>query len=358
MRSTTATYFSRLDHLRFLAALLVLVWHATHLHDIIPTAYVPAYWPLSIFEEGHTGVALFMTLSGFIFQALCREHDVVYREFLRNRILRIGPLFAVWVLVLFYIGEIDPAKLFVAVVGLLNRDTVPGGAWTIIVEFQFYVIFPFLLLFSRKYGLRYLVGLVALAAAIRLGMWYERGTIQYIAYWTIFGRIDQFILGMLGYELYLRRARILGNPLCFLTLIGAWMAVYHGFNSVGGFYDNGGYPSKSSIWVYLPTLEGLFYSLIIASYLSLRVRIPSVLDRTLAWLGTLSYSLYLNHGFVVAIAYKLCTSAGWELKGFRSGLEFAVLICLPMVVAMSAATYNLIERPFLSLRRNYLRPRQ
>ena len=99
-----------------------------------------------------------MTLSGFIFQAICRNRQIIYFEFLRNRILRIAPLFLVWTLFLFYTGDTDPSKLFVAILSLLNRDAVPGAGWTIIVEVQFYVIFPFLLVFTRKYGIRYLVG--------------------------------------------------------------------------------------------------------------------------------------------------------------------------------------------------------
>lgn len=357
MKSSTAQYFSRLDHLRFFAAFLVLVWHGTHYENIIPTAYVPAYWPLSLFEEGHTGVALFMTLSGFIFQALCRDHEIAYLEFVRNRLLRIGPLFVVWTLALFYLGNIDPTRLFVAVVALLNRDTVPGGAWTIVVEFQFYLLFPFLIAFGRRYGLRYLVALVLLAMAFRLGIWYEKGSVQMLAYWTIFGRIDQFLLGMIGCELHFRHGRTLGKPLVLVVLIGVWLALAHEFNRVGGFFDNGAYPTRSSVWVYVPTLEGLFYSLITASYLALSLRIPEFLDRSLAWLGTLSYSFYLNHLYVISIAHKACKSLGWEVTGFRNGLAFTLLVCLPLVTLISMATYNLIERPFLSLRRNYLLPR-
>lgn len=355
MKSSSSIYFSRLDHLRFLAALLVLVWHGTHYSNITLTSYVPA-WPLSLFEEGHTGVALFMTLSGFIFQALCRGHKIEYFAFIRNRLLRIAPLFAVWTLLLFYTSEIEPDKLFAAIVALLDRGTVPGVGWTIIIEFQFYLIFPFLILFSRKYGVRYLAYLVLLALVLRLGVWATKGTIQNLSYWTIFGRVDQFLLGMIGCELYHRHSKFLGNPAVLLGLVAGWLGLYHVFNVFGGFYGMGAYPSRSSLWVGFPTLEGMFYSLITASYLSSRVTIPGIVDRSLAWLGALSYSFYLNHFFVIENMYKLSEKVGLVPVGFGEGLVFALLVCLPVLTLLSMATYNLIELPFLSLRKGYLGP--
>lgn len=353
MKSSSSKYLSRLDHLRFFAALLVLVWHATHYKNITSTSYVPL-WPLSVFEEGHTGVALFMTLSGFIFQALCRGHDIKYFEFIRNRVLRIAPLFVVWTLFLFYTGNVDPVKLFVAILGLIDQGTVPGVGWTIIIEFQFYLIFPFLLVFNQKYGLRYLVGLVVLAIIFRFGVWYTKETVQALSYWTIFGRIDQFILGMIGCELYHRYSKSLGNPFILVGLAISWLSFFQLFNSLGGYYNNGGYPTLSPIWIYFPTLEGLLYSLITASYLSLENPIPKVIDRSLAWMGTLSYSFYLNHLFIIEIMYKVSTTYGLKPVGFGQGLLFAVFVCLPVLTVVSAITYKLIEQPFLSLRRNYL----
>lgn len=114
MRSSSTKYFSRLDHLRLLAALMVLFWHSMRYFKQVPTTELPAFWPLSFAQEGHAGVALFMVLSGFIFQTLCRGKEVNYFEFIRNRVLRIAPLFIFWTLLYFYTSDVDPAKLFIA----------------------------------------------------------------------------------------------------------------------------------------------------------------------------------------------------------------------------------------------------
>lgn len=356
MKSSNSAYLSRLDHLRFLAALMVLFWHVMRFEGQVPSTQVPSFWPLSFFSEGHTGVALFMTLSGFIFQSLCRNRDIDFLGFLHNRLLRIATLFLAWTFFYFYIGQVNPAELFVAIVGLMNRNVVPGVGWTIIVEFQFYILFPFLLIFARRYGLKYLAGLVGLMIFFRWGVWYTNGTVQDLAYSTIFGRLDQFLLGMLACELGTRAPRLFKSPWLLLALVIVWSALYHQFDKLGGYFDYDSYPSPVSVWIYLPTLEGIFYGLITASYLGTVRLLPTKLDSTVAWLGMLSYSLYLNHPIAIQIVAKAYKWAGWSSAGFYESMVFTLVAVLPLLVAMSAATFYLIEQPFLSLRRPYVKP--
>ena len=69
MRSSAGLYFDKLDHVRAVAAFLVFSWHFVHLSGV-PYDYAPLFPPASIFEEGYTGVSLFMTLSGYLFAKL------------------------------------------------------------------------------------------------------------------------------------------------------------------------------------------------------------------------------------------------------------------------------------------------
>ncbi|MGY3408223.1 peptidoglycan/LPS O-acetylase OafA/YrhL [Bradyrhizobium sp. GM5.1] len=74
MKSSSGLYFSRLDHIRALAAYLVFVWHFTHLTTQFPVPFstVPPF-PFALVEEGHVGVGLFMTLSGYLFAKLVKR---------------------------------------------------------------------------------------------------------------------------------------------------------------------------------------------------------------------------------------------------------------------------------------------
>lgn len=148
---------------------------------------------------------------------------------------------------------------------LLDHKTVPGIGWIVIVEFQFYLLFPFLLLFSQKMGVRYLVGLVLMALAIRWCIWYKRDTVQDLACSTIFGRIDQFLLGMLACEALRKFSQYFKSPLVLASLIVAWSFINHRFDTFGGYLDNHEFPSQSTVWVYLPTLDGVFYVMITAA---------------------------------------------------------------------------------------------
>src|SRR4051812_6833963 len=103
MKSSTGSHFIALDHVRALAAFIVFAWHFTHATKgyPIPFEYVPAVFPLSILDEGHTGVALFMALSGYLFAKLLDGKSINYRAFIWNRALRLLPLL---VLVIFIVG--------------------------------------------------------------------------------------------------------------------------------------------------------------------------------------------------------------------------------------------------------------
>lgn len=356
MQSSSASYEPKLDHLRFAAALLVLAWHVMRHAMQVPTTYLPTFWPMSFFSEGHTGVALFMVLSGYIFMTLCQNKQINYLAFLRNRLLRIAPLFFVWTLLYFYTSDIDPSKLFLSIFALLNNRTVPGVGWTVVVEFQFYIIFPFLLVFSRKMGIRYLLGLVVMAAAIRWGIWFTRGTVQDLAYSTIFGRLDQFVLGMIACDIGRRFPLAFKSPFVLIAIIATWSYIYHRFDALGGYFDNRGYPSPWSAWIYLPTLEGIFYGLITVSYMGTIRLLPRSLDKAFAWMGMLSYSLYLNHPWAIDIAMKLLQHTGFDMTKFWVAMTVGLGTVLPIVIVMSIGTYYLVEKPFLSLRTRYLEP--
>jgi len=353
VQSSSRLYLARLDHLRFLAALMVLCWHAVHI--VIPTSYVPRFFFLSILEDGHTGVALFMVLSGFIFMALCREKAVVYADFIRNRLLRIAPLFVFFLtLQACIVPNLDALRAVFAYLTLIDQRAVPGGGWTILVEFKFYLLFPFLLLFYRQQGLRFLLGVLLVAFVFRLATWFATGSVRSLSYGSIFGRIDQFLLGMLACEWYHRRPAFFRSAWLLGGSVLVWLLLFHQFNRRGGYYNYNGLEANSLAWVFIPTLEGAFYALWTMCWLACPISLPRWLDNGLAWLGKLSFSFYLNHMLIVTACYGCVSRFGWMPTTFGSALLFTLLAVLPLTTLVSALTYYVIELPFLSLRRNYL----
>jgi uncharacterized membrane protein len=111
MQSRNLQYLPAVDHLRALAALLLILYHGQQLitADASVRRGLPRPdWlftanPLSaLIIEGHTAVGLFMVLSGFIFTYGARGRDIAYWPFLKNRLLRIYPLYLFLIVVEIY----------------------------------------------------------------------------------------------------------------------------------------------------------------------------------------------------------------------------------------------------------------
>lgn len=133
MRATDGRHFAGLDHLRALAAFLLVFWHFAHRPDNqpVPLAQAPE---LALLDEGHVGVALFMTLSGYLFAKLIGDRPIHFGRFMANRLLRQAPLL---VLVLLLYGLLqhrqDPLAYLVFLAGGLFLPTGrlgPGRSWS------------------------------------------------------------------------------------------------------------------------------------------------------------------------------------------------------------------------------------
>jgi len=355
MRSSSGVHFIALDHVRALAAFMVFAWHFTHAGNgyLVPFDYVPALFPFSILDEGHTGVALFMTLSGYLFTKLLSGKSIDYRAFIWNRALRLLPLLVVVILIVgitkFVSGQSLSSFAYSIVEGAL-LPTLPNGGWSITVEFHYYLILPLLLWMLTKSKL-WPLSIIIVAIALRVFLYHEIGEIQSLAYSTIVGRIDQFALGMLVYQF---RSHLTNRHLVALPTIMAFMIIYWYFDSQGGFYQNPSYPSPSPFWIFLPTLEGIAYAISIAWYDNSFSHSASGLSGFIGRIGEYSYSIYLLHFFVVFRAAKVVNGHIMHISNFYLAcvwsLIFFVLMILPGYVS-----FRFIEAPFLKLRRRYVK---
>ena len=97
-------------------------------------------------------MALFMTLSGYLFAKLLDKKRINYLDFIWNRLLRLLPLL-ILVLVLFLAGVRDHFDGRLDVMSYLKKialgiflPSLPNGTWSITVKLHFYIILPLLLL--------------------------------------------------------------------------------------------------------------------------------------------------------------------------------------------------------------------
>lgn len=351
MRSTSGQHYIALDHVRAVAALLVFSWHFIHRADGFPVPFegAPAVFPLALLDEGHTGVALFMTLSGYLFAKLLDGRQVHYRAFLWNRLLRLAPLL---VMVVVAAGLIRLARggdlvSYLREVGSgFVLPTLPNGGWSVTAEFHFYLLLPLFLWLLRRNGWSLFL-VIAGALLLRSGLALTSSGVQRLAYLTLVGRLDQFLLGILAFH---HRRLFTGRHGLAVAVMLGFALLYWRFDLAGGFYQN----RVDALWVPLPTLEGLAYGIAIAWYDNSFTHSRGWVSQALARAGQYSYSIYLLHFFVVFRASSFVHQRIMDLSNFYVACAWS-LVCFAGMAVMAGVSYQLIELPFLRLRRPYLR---
>ncbi|PCI75122.1 MAG: hypothetical protein COB20_13540 [SAR86 cluster bacterium] len=367
MKSTNFGYIPALDHLRGFAAVLVLFFHGSHFisHKLAyGTPYDPANWtrtdnPFSaLVIEGHTAVSLFFLLSGFVFTVGSLQKKLNYLGFYRNRLLRTYPLFLFFLIlgIAFNVENFNIIALWQSVFFMANSDTaINGGAftyvfWSIAVEWHFYLVFPLLLLAVQKWGWQALLALILIFLFVRTGAYLVGADMRELSYYTIVGRIDQFLLGMLA-GIYYRNYFVAGKRLDYVAIAGTGLVLVllFGFNRLGGGAVN------NYLWIFWPTLEATAWAIFLIGYLSIARHFHRLVGKTLVAVGTVSYSIYMGHYLV--LDYFLRND--WDsLLRLSDPLATAVLntlvLMLPVVLLLAATTYYCVERPFLLRRRKYM----
>lgn len=356
MKSRNIGYIPEIDHLRLLAALLVFGYHFSRYYlgnwQPIPDAAL-----LGLLTEGHTGVSLFFVLSGFIFMSIALAGDAIdYRSFLRNRVLRIAPLFLVVFVVAISIArdEFEPADLFYVLFTNLgdaptSRHFATGPAWSISLEFTFYLVFPYLAAFAKD-GSAYLLKLVALLLVVKAIVFLASDNGVHTLYSTLPGRFDQFLIGMLAAILYSRRREWLqrwGGPLLVLALVSVLLgamaqARWASFLSTD---------QQQPVWIFMGTIEAVLWAAVIVAYIAARISLPGWLDTALSRGGSWSFSFYMWHAMVIFLAHETVGAVGGTgpLALVANGA-----VILALTLAFAWLSFTTIEKPFLDLRRRYV----
>ncbi len=363
-------YLHGLDHLRALAAFSVLFFHAIHI--FVDHAYVPDNLFLSYLEEGYSGVALFMCITGFIFTYLISDKEVDYKKFLYNRFIRLFPLLFIASL---FLSVVKYGVHGVDALTMLKFINLFGGGvvdvtWTLVIEVQFYLFFPILYVYFRehyqgkyKQYLPYLL-LIVLAFFSRFAAYYLLNqTVQDVAYGTMFGRLDQFMFGVMAALLFRRinvsslkpSAKYIGLAVAVISVL-AIVVFQDYFNHRGGFFHLEGHPSPSRLWLFIPSIEGLLYSLMIIGWLSFTSFTHNLLSKVFTYLGKISYSTYLLHMPINAVVKSMMIVYGisFSADSFVNGTVATFILIYPVTILVSALSYELIEKPFLSKKVKYL----
>ena len=363
--SQNRPYIPAIDQLRAMLALLIVFYHGwQHLSDrlIYDAKFNPDHWVkvtnplLAVVVEGHTAVAGFMVLSGFIFVHGAFGRTVRYGEFIRNRFLRIYPLYLLLVVFAACLHPERDVLLSLAryVLPLANFGPqvfgqTPAMVWTVAVEFQFYLLFPFLLVLLERHGQGLFWRMIVLLVGLRLIMALLGEGVQALSYWTIAGRMDQFLIGMLAgrwYALNPAAVRRLGWQLAPAAI--GLVALLYGFNQLGG------WPAMTWWKALWPTVEALAWGWFILAYLPASQALPPNVGRAIAGIGRVSFSIYLLHDLVIEVVSTHRLALRVTGNPYVDAMATTAVLVVPITLCLAAFSFATIEAPFLGLRRRYL----
>ena len=365
--SPNRVYLPAIDQLRALAALLVLFYHsfeligaqlAYHQDFDMQKNWIYTRNPLvALIQEGHSGVTLFIVLSGFILSLGAIGHGINYFKFIWARVLRLYPLLIVCFLAAVLMRPLGSVSLYQSFITLIPLG-VEGNLqsvfttmfWAVTIEFQCYVFFPLANRFSNAFGTRAILGLIVASIAIRVGVFHlqSSGTARDLSYASLFGRFDQFLMGMLAARLYVegkldwvgRKNLVMSSLLVLVALTG--------FNQAGGLPVDG-------YWkLFWPTVEAAMWAAFIVAYFKTFKDAQNLASRILAKLGEISYSSYLWHFAVVVGVVRLGLFVQITHHPYIDAVITAILVVLPPTLLIALVSYQVVEKPFLGWRPKYI----
>jgi peptidoglycan/LPS O-acetylase OafA/YrhL len=362
--------FPLFDALRAIAALLVFLGHT-----VLGVSFLATHRSLLIWAglTAYQGVAIFFLISGFLLYRpflVARRGGTPLRlpPYAKRRFLRIVPAYWAALTIFIAAGFVSGVTahnwwIFYSFGQVYSSDTVRGGigvAWTLAVEVTFYAVLPVFAWLAGKLGrgARSVAGdvlLLVVLSAASLVIRADTSPVDVVALSTLATNFLWFALGMgvavLSIVLEDRAAPAwFGGllprawPLVSWTVAGLLFVLLHAV-AVGSIVF-----SASVTEVVANVLYGLvaLFILLPAAFGEARGgAVRGVLRvRPLAWIGLVSYGVYLYHTIVIAQVEKALPS------GAGTGHYLAVTVCsLAVTLLCAMVSYYLLERPVMLLGR-------
>jgi exopolysaccharide production protein ExoZ len=350
--------------MRGIASLLVVFWHASRYFGPYGTG-----WAAALFEPGASlGVDLFFLISGFIMVVTTRNSDgspAYAAEFMIKRFTRIWPPYFIATLLMMSLipGRFSPytgpGGLARFVRGLLFIPTpiantaaptfgfppLPVG-WTLNYEMYFYVIFAVSLMFGRARWLAFLIWIGITLFAIPY-------------FWAPTGGVSIVPSVNYGFQTYLA---LVTNPIILLFAAGVTIGlIYHSrfqvksrfaLNlamfmtvSLAVFQYSAGFRADHGISEWGLSLIPFFLIVTLAAKTT-EIHVP----RPLAYLGDISFSLYILHPLAQEGFDTIASQAGYAAPSGFSAFFFTTALA----IALAAISHRYIELGLARIARGYL----
>jgi peptidoglycan/LPS O-acetylase OafA/YrhL len=366
-----ASYVPALDGVRGLAITLVMVFHFAAFPNMTAGIFVDKV-ARGLASTGWAGVDLFFVLSGFLITGILlntKETPRFFRTFYARRFLRIFPLYYAFLAVAFFIVPLLSPQLGIiplrtqgwywaylsnvhfALLGGWERPLWLGHFWSLAVEEQFYLVWPFVVYAtSGKTLVRVCITVILTALLMRLAFVLTGNA--FARYVLTPCRMDALAAGALVAALMrigvAREAIARGSRVAVVLggltvlVLGAWRNGLHIGDPV---IDTVGYSALASLF-------GGLVALAVASPAGRVERTFSSSALRLA--GRYAYGLYVFQQPVAVLLSPPRISI--ERLPLMAGSHLPALIVIMSVGfgltgALAAASYHLFESKFLAMKR-------
>lgn len=356
-------YIKGFDTIRALAVFLVII-DRFHWGALFPPGTMSRLVAETVVPSGRFGVNLFFVLSGFLITSILLHEKIyhadkpftVIKNFFIRRVLRIFPIyylviFLCWIFNYQFVREYIWYFLTYTSNFLpysMNKPNVLSHTWSLAVEEQFYLIWPWLIIFVNRKYLKYVF-----LGAIITGI-VSKYMVLYVYHHDYpvlaINCLDSFGVG--GWYAYIRldknKTRIFdrkfGMLFAFMLFI-AWRASPFGGNPVLVMYAR-----------FLNSVIAVALIMFVLNNQSDRIRKYVLENKVLNFIGKISYGIYLYH-------YTLGPSYNNFITGFTArhpGLSpvvnnFYISYCsrLAILIFISWLSYIIIEQPILRLKKYF-----
>ncbi len=378
--SAASSTIAEFEGLRGLMAWWVVIGHMAQFAGY-HGAQKDLAWPMAILLRGAVPVEVFITLSGFvIFSLLSRATDFQYRPYLVARFFRLYPAYIVaLVLALLTIPLAidahsapwaDPQAAADALARITSAaeyrtehvllhltllhglvadqwlphagDALLSPAWSLSLEWQFYLVAPCLLTLMRKH----LVWWAAACTAMLVLKWlliHSPLTFSYGAFLPV--KFEFFVLGMgscMVWQCCLRRSSLRAAAKPLTALLACILAAYAIMAFTGGMREH-----FFSLVIWLAVFSAALGRVMLGkSTVASKVLLHPALQK----IGQVSYSTYIIHMVLVfAIGAALV-----QVFGHQSVNRPVVLVCMfglatPTIWWASLAMNRWVEKPGMGL---------
>ena len=351
-----------LDGIRGVAILMVIVFH---LFLMLPHLAAKAPYSLVVASRlGQMGVDLFFVLSGFLITGILydtKRDEHYLRNFYARRTLRIFPLYYAVLLAATLVTALRPnVDCAVTADGWMwlyaanipptfsNSQVAFPHFWSLAVEEQFYLIWPWAVLWlDRRWLLRLCVACLVLTIATRCLLL----QVGFSAFYFLPCRMDALAAGGMvallarGHD-GLRRWR----PCAWFTGIGVLLVAVPWFAISSG-------AGSASVQIVKHTLSTILFATFLTVVLTSTEgsSVASVLKWTpLRLTGKYSYALYVFHPLVIDLVGRRYASGGLAVADagpLRLVEEVAVIVLISFAAAW--LSWHAFEKHVLSLKRHF-----